>query len=218
MALTLYIGNKNYSSWSFRPWLAMKAANIAFEEVLVPIYTGAADKQRILDVSAAGKVPVLTDGDVTVWDSIAIIEYLAEKFPRAGLWPGDVAARAHARAISAEMHGGFGALRRECGMNIHRPVRAKVLSEETEENIARVQDIWTDCRARYGRAGPFLFGGFTAADAMYAPVVHRFRTYAIEVSQPVRAYMEAMLAYPAFAEWTAQALAEALVIERFETD
>ena len=218
MALTLYIGNKNYSSWSFRPWLAMKAANIAFEEVLIPIYTGAADKQRILDVSPAGKVPVLTDGDVTVWDSIAIIEYLAERFPQAQLWPQDTAARAHARAISAEMHGGFGALRRECGMNIHRPIRAKALSEEAGENIARVQEIWTDCRARYGRAGPFLFGGFTAADAMYAPVVHRFRTYAIEVSQPVRAYMDAMLAYPAFAEWTAQALAEALVIERFEAD
>jgi glutathione S-transferase len=218
MGLTLYIGNKNYSSWSFRPWLAMKAANIAFEEVLIPIYTGAADKQRILDVSRAGKVPALVDGDITVWDSIAIIEYLAEKFPRAGLWPDDTAVRAHARAISAEMHGGFGGLRRECGMNIHRPVRAKDLSEEARENIARVQEIWTECRERYGRAGPFLFGPFTAADAMYAPVVHRFRTYAIEVSQPVRDYMETMLAYPAFAEWTAQALAETLVIERFEAD
>lgn len=218
MGLTLYIGNKNYSSWSFRPWLAMKAANIAFEEVLIPIYTGAADKQRILDVSPAGKVPVLTDGDVTVWDSIAIIEYVAEKFPKAQLWPQDPASRAHARAISAEMHGGFGALRRECGMNIHRPIRAKELSEEARENIARVQDIWTDCRRRYDWAGPFLFGTFTAADAMYAPVVHRFRTYAIEVSQPVRAYMDAMLAYPAFVEWTAQALAETLVIARFEAD
>jgi glutathione S-transferase len=218
MALTLYIGNKNYSSWSFRPWLAMKAANIAFEEVLIPIYTGAADKQRILDVSSAGKVPVLTDGDVTVWDSSAIIEYLAEKFPQARLWPQDAAARAHARAISAEMHGGFGALRRECGMNIHRPVRAKTLSEEAQDNIARVQAIWTDCRKRYGQAGPFLFGSFSAADAMYAPVVHRFRTYAIAVSLPVKQYMEAMLAHPAFAEWTAQALAETLVIERFETD
>ncbi|GAA3851904.1 glutathione S-transferase family protein [[Pseudomonas] carboxydohydrogena] len=218
MNLTLYIGNKNYSSWSFRPWLAMKAANIAFREVLIPIYAGADDKQRILDVSPAGKVPVLTDGDVTVWDSIAIIEYLAEKFPGAGLWPKDTAARAHARAISAEMHGGFGALRRECGMNIHRPIRPKALSDEARENIARVQEIWTGCRARYGQAGPFLFGAFTAADAMYAPVVHRFRTYAIEVSQPVRAYMEAMLAHPAFAEWTEQALAETLVIERFEAD
>lgn len=218
MALTLYIGNKNYSSWSFRPWLAMKAANIAFEEVLIPIYTGAADKQRILDVSPAGKVPVLTDGGVTVWDSSAIIEYVAEKFPQAQLWPRDPAARAHARAISAEMHGGFGALRRECGMNIHRPVRAKALSDEAQENIARVQAIWTDCRKRYGQAGPFLFGSFSAADAMYAPVVHRFRTYAIAVSLPVKQYMESMLAYPAFAEWTAQALAETLVIERFETD
>lgn len=218
MALTLYIGNKNYSSWSFRPWLAMKAANIAFEEVLIPIYTGAADKQRILDVSPAGKVPVLTDGDVTVWDSVAIIEYLAERFPQAQLWPQDTTARAHARAISAEMHGGFGALRRECGMNIHRPIRAKALSEEAGENIARVQELWADCRLRYGKAGPFLFGGFTAADAMYAPVVHRLRTYAIAVSQPVREYMETMLAYPAFAEWTAQAQAETLVIERFEAD
>lgn len=218
MSLTLYIGNKNYSSWSFRPWLAMKAANIAFEEVLIPIYTGAADKQRILDVSPAGKVPVLTDGDVTVWDSIAIIEYLAEKFPGAGLWPKGTPARAHARAISAEMHGGFGGLRRECGMNIHRPIRAKALSDEARDNIARVQEIWSGCRERYGQAGPFLFGAFSAADAMYAPVVHRFRTYAIDVSQPVREYMEAMLAHPAFAEWTTQALAETLVIERFEAD
>lgn len=218
MSLTLYIGNKNYSSWSFRPWLALKAANIAFKEVLIPIYAGADDKQRILDVSPAGKVPVLTDGDVTVWDSIAIIEYLAEKFPGAGLWPKDVAARANARAISAEMHGGFGALRRECGMNIHRPVRAKALSDEARDNIARVQEIWSGCRERHGQAGPFLFGAFSAADAMYAPVVHRFRTYAIDVSQPVREYMEAMLAHPAFAEWTTQALAETLVIERFEAD
>lgn len=218
MGLTLYIGNKNYSSWSLRPWLAMKAANIPFEEVLIPIYAGAADKQRILDVSPAGKVPVLTDGDVTVWDSLAIIEYLAETFPQAQLWPQDLVARAHARAISAEMHGGFGGLRRECGMNIHRPVGPKTLSEEAKENIARVQDIWTDCRQRYGGAGPFLFGTFSAADAMYAPVVHRFRTYAIAVSLPVKEYMKAMLAYPAFAEWTAQALAETLVIERFEAE
>jgi glutathione S-transferase len=163
-------------------------------------------------------VPVLTDGDVTVWDSLAIIEYLAETFPQVQLWPQDLAARAHARAVSAEMHGGFGGLRRECGMNIHRPVGPKALSEEAKENIARVQDIWTDCRRRYGGAGPFLFGTFSAADAMYAPVVHRFRTYAIAVSLPVKEYMKTMLAYPAFAEWTAQALAETLVIERFETD
>lgn len=218
MSLTLYIGNKNYSSWSFRPWLAMKATNITFEEVFIPIYTDAKDKQRLLDVSPAGKVPILADGEVTVWDSIAIIEYLAEKFPQARLWPQDSALRAHARAISAEMHGGFGGLRRECGMNIHRPIRAKALSEEAKENIARVQEIWTDCCKRYGEAGPFLFGTFSAADAMYAPVVHRFRTYDIEVTPPVRAYMDTMLAHPAFAQWTAEALGETLMIERFEAD
>jgi glutathione S-transferase len=218
MGLTLYIGNKNYSSWSMRPWLAMKAAGIAFDEIVIPLYTGAADKQRILDVTPSGKVPALVDGDVTVWDSIAIIEYLAEKFPGAKLWPEGQAERAHARAISAEMHGGFGPLRKECGMNIHRPIRAKVLSDEAQENIARVQEIWSDCRTRCGKGGPFLFGAFSGADAMYAPVVHRLRTYAIDVQPQVRAYMDAMWNYPPFAEWTAGALAETLVIERFEGD
>jgi glutathione S-transferase len=216
--MKLVIANKNYSSWSMRPWVAMKAAGIPFEAVMIPLYTGAADKQRILDVTPSGKVPALVDGDVTVWDSIAIIEYLAEKFPDAGLWPKDFAARAHARAISAEMHGGFGPLRKECGMNLHRPIRAKELSEDAKDNIVRVQEIWTDCRQRYGARGPYLFGTFTAADAMYAPVVHRLRTYAIDVQPEVRDYMEAMWSHPAFAEWTAGGLSETLVIERFEQD
>ena len=137
-------------------------------------------------------MPILVDGDVTVWDSLAIIEYLAEKFPDKKLWPADRAARAHARAISAEMHSGFAGLRNECGMNLHRPVGAVPLSQDARDNIARVQEIWTGCLQRYG--GPFLFGGFGGADAMYAPVVHRFRTYAIEVTPVVRAYMEAMQA------------------------
>jgi len=218
MSLVLYIGNKNYSSWSMRPWVAMKAAGIPFDEVVIPLYTGAADKQRILDVTPSGKVPALVDGDVTVWDSIAIIEYLAEKFPQADLWPKDSAARAHARAISAEMHGGFGPLRKECGMNIHRPIRAKELSDDAKDNIARVQEIWIECRKRYGAGGPFLFGTFGAADAMYAPVVHRLRTYAIDVKPEVRAYMDAMWSHPAFAAWTAGGLAETLVIDRFEQD
>jgi len=218
MALTLFIGNKNYSSWSMRPWLALKAAGIAFDEVQIPLYTGAADKQRILDVTPSGKVPALVDGDITVWDSLAIIEYAAERFPHAGLWPQDRASRAHARSISAEMHSGFAALRNECGMNLHRPVGAKPLSESAKADIARVQQIWSDCRARYGRAGPYLFGAFSAADAMYAPVVHRFRTYAIDVAPAVRDYMAAMNALPAFAEWTSAALAETLVIEKFEND
>ena len=218
MGLTLAIGNKNYSSWSMRPWMALKAAGIAFDEVEIPLYTGPADKQRILDFTPSGKVPVLVDGDVTVWDSLAIIEYLAERFPEAGLWPQDVGSRAHARSISAEMHSGFMALRNECGMNIHRPIRAKPLSDDAKANIARIQEIWTDCRAKYAGQGPYLFGAFTGADAMFAPVVHRFRTYAIDLTPPVRDYMETMLANAAFQEWTTAALAETLVIERFEND
>jgi len=218
MTLTLVIGNKNYSSWSMRPWLALRANGIAFEEKFIPLYTGAADKQRILDVSRAGKVPALIDGDVTVWDSLAIIEYVAERFPEAHLWPTDAASRAHARSISAEMHSGFTALRNECGMNLHRPVGAKALSDNARADIARIQDIWTGCRERYGAAGPFLFGAFGGADAMYAPVVHRFRTYAIDVTVPVRAYMDAMMSLPAFRQWTDEGLAETLVIEKFEAD
>ena len=217
MALTLVIGNKNYSSWSMRPWLALKAGDIAFEEVFIPLYTGDADKQRILGFTRSGKVPVLIDGDVTVWDSLAIIEYAAERFPQARLWPEDRASRAHARSISAEMHSGFAALRNECGINLHRPVGAIELSADARADIARIQQIWTDCRERYGRRGPFLFGAFSGADAMFGPVVHRFRTYAIEVKPEVRGYMDAMMALPAFAEWTGAGLAETIIIEKFET-
>jgi len=218
MTPKLVIGNKNYSSWSLRPWLAMRASQIDFEEIFIPLYTDdKADKDRILSFSRAGKVPVLIDGDVTVWDSLAIIEYLAERFPEARLWPQDRAARAHARSISAEMHSGFLPLRNECGMNLHRPVRAVTLSAEAEANVARIQDIWTECRKRHGKSGPFLFGAFTAADAMFAPVVHRFRTYAIKVDAQAQAYIETMMVLPAFAEWTAAGLAETFVIERFET-
>ena len=218
MALTLVIGNKNYSSWSMRPWLALKAGNIAFDEVMIPLYTGDADKQRIVEYSGSGKVPVLIDGDVTIWDSLSIIEYAAERFPEAQLWPEDRARRAHARSVSAEMHSGFAALRDECGMNMHRPVRAKQLSANARADIARIQQIWTECRERYGKLGPYLFGALSSADAMYAPVVHRFRIYAIDVMPEVRAYMETMMALPAFEEWTRAALAETLVIEKFEAD
>src|ERR1700727_3165961 len=217
MPLKLVIGNKNYSSWSMRPWLALRANNIPFEEVFIPLYTGAADKQRILDVSRSGKVPVLVDGDVTISDSLAIIEYIAERFPEKRLWPEHPAHRAHARSISAEMHSGFAALRNECGMNLHRPVKPIALSDDARANIARIQQIWTECRERYGKAGPFLFGAFSGADAMYAPVVHRFRTYAIEVAPAARDYMAAMMTLPAFQEWTRAGLAETLVIEKFET-
>jgi len=217
MTLKLVIGNKNYSSWSMRPWLALRANGIAFEEIFVPLYTGdKADKDRLLSFSASGKVPALIDGDVTVWDSLAIIEYLAECFPDARLWPEDRAQRAQARAISAEMHSGFVPLRNECGMNLHRPIRAVALSEEAQANVARIQEIWIGCRERYGERGPFLFGAFGAADAMFAPVVHRFRTYAIPVAPKAQLYMETMMGLPAFAEWTEAGLAETLLIERFE--
>ncbi|HLG81082.1 MAG TPA: glutathione S-transferase family protein [Bradyrhizobium sp.] len=217
MTLTLVIGNKNYSSWSMRPWLALRANDIAFEEVFIPLYTDdPADKQRILSFSRAGKVPALVDGDITVWDSLAIIEYLAERFPQAKLWPEDRAMRAHARSISAEMHSGFMALRSECGMNLHRPVGPVALSADAKANIARVEEIWRECRQAYGKGGPFLFGAFTGADAMYAPVVHRFRTYAIDVGADAKAYMETMMALPAFREWTQAGLAETLRIAKFE--
>jgi len=217
MTLKLVIGNKNYSSWSMRPWLALRANGIAFEEIFVPLYTDKkADKDRLLSFSASGKVPALIDGDVTIWDSLAIIEYLAEGFPDARLWPDDRAQRAHARAISAEMHSGFVPLRSECGMNLHRPIRAVALSQDAQANVARIQEIWIACRERYGDGGAFLFGAFGAADAMFAPVVHRLRTYAIPVAPKAQAYMDAMMALPAFAEWTEAGLAETLVIERFE--
>ncbi len=217
MALTLVIGNKNYSSWSMRPWLALRANNIAFEEVFIPLYTGDADKKRILGFTRSGKVPALIDGDVTIWDSLAIIEYLAEMFPEARLWPEDRARRAHARSISAEMHSGFMALRNECGMNLHRPVGAIALSADARANVARIEQIWNECRERYGKSGPFLFGTFGSADAMFAPVVHRFRSYAIEVTPEAQDYMDTMMALPAFQEWTRAGLAETIVIDKFET-
>jgi glutathione S-transferase len=217
MALQLVIGNKNYSSWSMRPWLALRANRIAFDEVFIPLYTGDDDKKRILGFTHSGKVPALIDGDVTIWDSLAIIEYLAEGFPEARLWPDDRARRAHARSISAEMHSGFVALRTECGMNLHRPVGAITLSADAHANIARIQQIWIECRERYGKYGPFLFGAFGGADAMFAPVVHRFRTYAIAVEPEAQDYMNTVMSLPAFQEWTTAGLAETLVIERFET-
>jgi glutathione S-transferase len=217
MTLKLIIGNKNYSSWSLRPWLALKANQIAFEEIFIPLYTGATDKKRILDFTRSGKVPALLDGEVTIWDSLAIIEYVAERFPQTWLWPEDRASRAHARSISAEMHSGFAALRNECGMNLHRPVGAIMLSANARADIARIQQIWIDCRERHEKSGPFLFGAFGGADAMFAPVVHRFRTYAIEVAPAVRRYMDTMMSLPAFEEWTRAGLAETLVIEKFET-
>jgi glutathione S-transferase len=219
VALKLIIGNKNYSSWSFRPWIAMKGAGIGFEEELIPFGQPLGNlefKSQVQRYSPAGRVPVLADGDLYVWDSLAILEYLAEIRPDAHLWPTDAKARAHARAISNEMHAGFQALRNECPMNFRRPVRARDLSADARANILRIEAMWADCHQRYG--GPFLFGRFGAADAMYAPVVSRFQTYAVSVAAETLTYMEAMMALPAWASWKNAALDESWIVAEDEID
>jgi len=217
MPLRLIIGNKNYSSWSLRPWIAMKAAGIAFEETVISLE--APDfKARIMALSGAGKVPVLLDGEVRVWESLAILEYLAEKFPNAGLWPAQDHARAHARAVAAEMHAGFLPLRRHLPMNVRRPVKARSLDDGAKADVARIETIWNECRAKFGAGEAFLYGRFGAADAMYAPVVWRFHTYAVQVSAATRAYMDAVLALPASREWYEAGRRESWVLEHDEVD
>jgi len=217
MGLQLVIGNKNYSSWSFRPWLAMKVARIPFEETVIPLDTPDF-KSRIADLSVAGKVPVLIDGDTRVWESLAILEYLAEKFPEAGLWPRAAQARAHARAICSEMHAGFQPLRRQFPMNMRRPVKPHELAADAAADVRRIERLWGDCRARFGQNGPFLYGAFGAADAMYAPVVSRFHTYGVEVGGATRDYMRAITALPEWSEWREAARREPWVIPQDEID
>lgn len=215
MGLHLIIGNKNYSSWSFRPWLAMKVAGIPFEETLISL--DAKDfKERVTAWSAAGKVPVLIDGDIRIGESLAILEYLAERFPAAMLWPREVAARAQARVAAAEMHAGFMALRRHLPMNMRRPVKARALDAGAAADVARIDAMWSECLQNYG--GPFLFGQFGAADAMYGPMVSRFHTYAAEVGIAARAYMREVMALPAWSEWREAARREPWVLPHDEVD
>ncbi|MBS1155861.1 MAG: Glutathione S-transferase [Proteobacteria bacterium] len=204
--MQLVIGNKNYSSWSLRPWLGLKVADIPFEETLLPLYEPDARSQR-LAFSPTGKVPLLVDGELRVWDSLAIAEYVAEKFPDRGLWPADVAARATARSICAEMHSGFAALRDILNMDIRASLQVG-LTPEAQADIERIIAIWTECRARFGADGPFLFGRFSWADAFYAPVVTRFVTYKIPLPPVAQAYAETILALPAMQEWITAAHAE----------
>ena len=204
------------SNAAFRVRVALALKNLDFEEIDIDILSGRQFDPGYAEVNAEHVVPTLVHDGRAIFQSLAIIEYLAEKFPEAKLWPADRAARAHARAISAEMHSGFVPLRSECGMNLHRPIKAVALSNDARANVARIEEIWADCHARYGRQGPFLFGAFSAADAMYAPVVHRFRTYAIPVKAEAQHYVDAMMALPAFQEWTRDGLAETLRIDRFE--
>ena len=215
MAYRLVIGNRNYSSWSLRPWLLLKQAGIPFSEVSISLYTPESKAQR-LAYSPAGKVPVLVDGDVTVWDSLAIFEYLAERHPGLKLWPQAVAERALARSICAEMHSGFMELRTHMPMNCNKRFPGKGHTTEVLQDVARIVGIWQDCRAMHAASGHFLFGHFTIADAMYAPVVLRFRTYAVDLPAESQAYADAILALPAMQEWLAAAAAEGQTIADFE--
>jgi len=205
--LILVIGNKAYSSWSLRPWLLMKQAGIAFDEIQLSLYQEGA-RQRLLQHSAAGKVPVLKDGGLTVWDSLAICEYLAEKHPEKRLWPTQPAARARARSVSAEMHSGFTNLRTQMPMNVRREIPGRIPTPETATEIARIQTIWNEFRGQHGADGPFLFGAFSIADAMYAPVASRFRTYGVALAGAAAQYAATIHALPAMQEWIAAAHAE----------
>ncbi|WP_161973676.1 glutathione S-transferase family protein [Hwanghaeella grinnelliae] len=202
---TLVIGNKNYSSWSLRPWLALRKAGIAFDEVKV--FLDKPDtKKRILEHTPAGKVPALVTGGQTVWDSLAICEWAAEQVP--ALWPRDAADRAHARSISAEMHSGFMALRAALPMNIRATGRKVPSNPALEADIARILEIWAGCRATHADAGPWLFGEFSIADAMFAPVATRLRTYAIALDETAKAYIDTLFADPDFKDWLTEAEAE----------
>jgi glutathione S-transferase len=214
-AFTLVVGNKNYSSWSLRGFLAARAAGVRFDEVLVRL-SEPGSKDELLKHSPAGKVPILEHGDRVIWDSLAIIEYLAEARPEAGLWPADPGARAHARSIAAEMHAGFRALRAGMPMNLRKSLPGRGRSRDVADDIERICALWADCRARYGAAGPFLFGDFGAADVMYTPVATRFRTYAVELDDVCQGYVDAVLARPDYLEWHAAALEEPGVIQEDE--
>lgn len=205
----LVIGSKNYSSWSLRPWLLLRQFGVAFEEILLPLDVPEF-YERIHDYSPTGRVPVLHDGDLRVWDSFAIAEYANERWLGGRGWPADVSARACARSISAEMHSGFPALRNELSMNCRKRVKNHPTSKDAQADIARVKSIWREARERFGSNGPFLFGAFGIADAMYAPVVLRFVSYDVALDPVERAYADAILALPALQEWLAATVNEPL--------
>ncbi len=211
--LTLHIGNKNYSSWSLRPWLAMRVLDFAFNEELVP-FDMAAGNPKFAAFSPTGKVPVLDHDGRKIWESLAIIEYLHELYPDRPVWPGELAARAHARSISCEMISGFSDLRAACPMNMRRSPKPIDISEHVHRDVTRIGSIWDDCLERYG--GPFLFGGFCGADAMFAPVVNRLEVYCLPVSDASRAYMGRMKSLAAWREWEEAGRNEPWVVEEDE--
>ncbi|RDE06814.1 glutathione S-transferase family protein [Sphingomonas aracearum] len=216
--MKLIIGNKAYSSWSLRGWLAVRQSGLPFEEVVVPLYDEEWDRRRQGDEFApsSGKVPILWDGDAVVWDSLAIVEYLAEKSDRRLFWPDDDAARAMARSMAAEMHSGFTALRRKHSMNIRQVYSPRQPDEDVLADLTRIIELWAQARARWGNGGDFLFGAFGAADIMFAPVVTRIVTYSLPAPRFALAYMQSVLSHPFLQDWIAAAQAEDWVIEKYE--
>jgi len=214
----LIIGNKNYSSWSLRGWLACKQSGLAFEEITVPLFGDDWEAARSSDYLAPshGKVPILWDGEAVVWDSLAIIDYLADKVGRDRFWPKDDAARAMARSMVAEMHSSYMPLRRACPMNIRSRVEGVPLGEDVRADIVRILTLWAEARARFGKGGPFLFGTFGAADVIYAPVVSRFLTYGIGVPGFAQVYMQAVWEHEWMQQWINAAESEDWVIEQYE--
>jgi glutathione S-transferase len=210
---TLYVGNKNYSSWSLRGWFAARLSGAPFREVPVQL-AGKGRNPASKGFSPSGLVPVLHDGAVTVWDTLAISEYLAERHP--GMWPADPTARAWARSIAAEMHSSFGALRDEMSMCVRERVDVRPWSPGLAADVARIEEIWTESRRRHGEGGPYLCGAVSLADAFYAPVAFRFRTYRVSPAGEAGAYLAALLAHPFMLEWERDALAETMVIEADE--
>jgi glutathione S-transferase len=213
--LKLILANKAYSSWSLRPWILLAQLKIPFEEVVIPM-NQPETRATMLKYAPTGKCPSLQDGKIAVWESLATIEYIAEAYPEKPVWPKGKAARAHARSLASEMHAGFTALRQACPTNFRRPVRAIPLHDEVKADVARIEAAWAQARATFGRGGPFLFGRFSAADAMFAPVVNRFHVYDVPVSSPTRDYMETIMALPVWKAWVADAHAEPWRIEHYE--
>jgi len=216
----LIIGNRNYSSWSLRGWLSLRQSGLHFEELTVQLYGEdweAAKREQGDFQPSGGKVPILWDGDVVIWDSLAILEYLADKVGRDRFWPKDDAARGMARSMVAEMHSSYLALRRQLPMNIRRRFQGAELSEDVKQDIVRILSLWAEARARFGRGGPFLFGTFCAADIFYAPVVSRFMTYGVGVPGFAQAYMQAIWEHEWMQAWIVAAEEEEWVIEQYET-
>ncbi len=211
--LVLVVGNKNYSSWSLRPYMALKMAGIPFEEKLIRFGEPAFGK-AVRKISKAARVPVLLVNGTSIWDSLAILEYAAEVNPN--LWPKDKIACAIARSVSAEMHSGFQGLRSDCPMNIRRNPKAIAISENAKANVKRIDNIWSSCRKEFGKGGPFLFGKFSNADAMYAPVASRLETYEIKLSKPAAAYQKELLSTHAFQSWKRDALKEPWIVPEDE--